>query len=198
MNWTRAVHHVESAAEQCARMTELPASMISLRVTELWAFGDVLGPPHELERVTIALSVDLPAAEIPWLSQPHASEHWLNMTRLAKQPVHVFWRSAHAPVWNHRIVRPLLVWDEATGLQDGALEALREGRGAASGLAEPSAPELASRVAEELTVSLASVRTRTQEYEDRLWGPAKMGPIADALWRASAGYLELLDAQAPR
>ena len=195
MNWTRAVHHVEAAAEQCARMTELPASMISLPVTALWAFGDVLGPPHELDRVSLALSVDLPVAEVPWLSQPHASEHWLNMTRLSKQPVHVCWRSSHAPVWNHRIVRPLLVWDEKTGLQDGALEALREGRGAGSGLAEPTAPELAGRVAEELAVSLASLRACTQEYEDRLWGPAKMGPVADALWRASAGYLDLLDAQ---
>ena len=195
MNWTRAVHHVESAAEQCTRMTELPASMVSLRVTELWAFGDVLGPPHELERVSVALSVDLLETEVPWLSQPHASEHWLNMTRLSKQPVQVCWRSSHAPVWNHRIVRPLLVWDEAAGLHADALVALRAGTGEASGLPEPTAPELASRVSEELAVSLASVRACTQEYEDRLWGPAKMGPVADALWRASAGYLDLLDAK---
>jgi hypothetical protein len=31
--------------------------------------------------------------------------------RLNKNPVHAYWRSAHAPVWNHEVVRPVLLWD---------------------------------------------------------------------------------------
>ena len=131
MNWTRAVHHVETAAAECARVAALPVAVSPLRVTQLWAFGDVLGAPQDLERVSVVLVVDLPADEVAWRTQPKGAEHWLSMTRLPKNPVDVTWRSAGAPVWNHRVASPLLVWDIAEGLVDGALDALREGRGSA-------------------------------------------------------------------
>ena len=51
-------------------------------------------------------------------------------------------------------------------------------------------------MSEELAISLAAVRTCTQAYGDRQWGPTKLGPTADALWQACDGYLDLLDAQA--
>jgi hypothetical protein len=198
VNWSRAVHHVELTAAECQRLGELPPALVPLQVTQLWAFGDVLGPARDLETVSVALSVDLPAEEVAWLSQPPAAEHWLRMTRLPKNPVGVWWRSAQAPVWNHRIRRPLLVWDATDGLNEEAMAALRGGHGESAGLPDPTAPELAVRVAEELAISLAALRSRTLEYESRQWTPAKLGPTADALWRASNGYLDLLDAQTDR
>lgn len=194
MNWTRAVHHVELAASECARLAELPRTTGPVRVTQLWAFAAILGTPAELEAVEAALSLDLPAADVAWLTRPPAAEHWLGMTRLARNPISVLWRSAHAPVWNHRIVRPLLVWAIETGIDEAALTALREGRGHAAGLPEPSPDELAARLADERAISLQSLRAAATAYNDRQWTPTKLGPTADALWRASEGYLDLLDA----
>jgi hypothetical protein len=117
------------------------------------------------------------------------------MTRLAKNPVRVWWRSARAPVWNHRIVHPLLVWDTQQGLIEEAISALREGQGAAAGLAAPSSIELGLRLGDELTISRSTLRARTADYEAKRWGRAKLEPTADALWLAADGYLDLLDSQ---
>lgn len=195
MNWARAVHHVETAAQECQRLHELPSTLVPVQVTQLWAVGDVLGRPRDLDVVTVALGLDLPVEDVPWLSEPPAAGHWLRMTRLPKNPVHVWWRSARARVWNHEIRRPLLVWDARDGLIEEAMMALRKGDGEASGLPDPTPEELAVRVGQELAVSLTELREKTADYEARQWGPTKLGPTADALWRASQGYLDLLDAR---
>lgn len=193
MKWSRAVHHVESLARTCADMAARPRSIFPLRVTQLWAAGDVLGPPQDLEVVTVALCVDLPVDEVPWRSEPPGAGHWDNAARLGKLPVLPLWRSAHAPVWNHSIQRPALVWDEAGGVAEEALAALREGRGESVRLPAPSDEDLRSRLGEELTVCLRALRARTRDYEDRRWRPGRLEPVADALWRASDGYLDVLD-----
>jgi hypothetical protein len=141
------------------------------------------------------MGVDLPAEDVPWRSRPPAAEHWLRMTRLPKNPVQVHWRSARAPVWNHEIHRPLLVWDNQQGLVEEAMVALRAGHGEAAALPEPTAQEFKARIEEELAIGLTALRERTADYGARQWGPTKLGPTADALWLAAQGYLELLDAR---
>jgi hypothetical protein len=195
MKWSTGVHHVEIAARACADMAEVAASQGWCRVTHLWATGTIVGPPTELEWVTIALSVDLPARQVPWWSIPPGANGWADRTRLSKYPLLKWWRSAHAPVWNHRIVRPLLVWDQAAGVHGGALEALRDGRGAAVGLPGPTAEQLAARLEEELAIGMAALVARNREYEDRRWGRGRLEPTADALWHATDGYLDLLAAR---
>ena len=185
---------MEIAAAACADMAEVSARLSWLRVTELWAVGAILGRPKDLEWVTVALSVDVPPAQVPWWSIPQGADGWSDMTRLSKYPLLKWWRSAHAPVWNHRIVRPLLVWSETGGLRQSALDALREGRGSLVGLPEPTGEQLARRLDEEIAISLAALRTRNQEYEDRRWGRGRLEHIADALWHATDGYLDLLAA----
>ena len=205
MNWTRAVHHVELAAAECARLADLSAATMPVQVVQMWVFGDVPGGAHEsagldqvdqVDQVDLAMVLDLPASAVPWLAAPPAAEHWLRMTRLSKNPVRVWWRSAAAPVWNHRIVRPLLVWEQPAGLIEDALVALREGRGAAGSSPAPTSEALGRRVADELVVSLAALRGCTAAYAERQFTPTKLGPTADALWRTCDGYLDLLAAQA--
>lgn len=193
MKWSTAVQHVAALAAACAERAVAPP-IIPLRVTQLWAAGDILGPPRDLDVVTVALCVDLPVADVPWWSIPPAGEAWANSTRLSKNPILPWWRSAHAPVWNHRIVRPLLVWDQRTGVDEGSLTALREGRGLAAGLPEPTAAQLADRLRDELTLSLAALQARTREYDERRWSPGRLESIADPLHRAADGYLDVLDA----
>jgi hypothetical protein len=194
MKWERAVHHVESLAQACADMAARPTSIFPLRVTQLWVVGDLLGPPRDLDSVTVALSVDLPVDEVPWWSEPPGAQHWSNATRLAKNPVLAWWRSVHAPVWNHRIDRPALVWDDAAGVREDTVAALRDGRGESVRLEAPAPDLLRARLDEELAVSLRALHAHTQTYEDRRWSPGKLEPVADALWRASNGYLDVLDA----
>lgn len=197
MKWERAVHHVETAAEECQRIGALAPTFAPLRVSELWAFGEILGDPRELDEVSIALAVDLPSDAVAWATLPSGSEHWLSMTRLPKNPVRVWWRSVGTPIWNHRVVRPLRVWDLADGIDADALAALKEGRGATSGTPAPTHDELAVRLDDELRISLAELRARTSEYDDRRWGRGSVEPAADALWRATYGYLDVLSAVAP-
>ncbi|MGC9669890.1 DUF7711 family protein [Planosporangium sp. 12N6] len=194
MKWTRAVHHVESLARACADMATRPSSIFPIRVTQLWAVGDVLGPPRDLEAVTVALSVDLPVDEVPWWTEPHGAQHWASATRLTKNPIVAWWRSAHAPVWNHRIDRPVLVWDGTDGVREEALVALAEGRGEALRPAAVDPDLLRERLRDELAVSRRALRARTQTYEQRRWSPGKLEPVADALWQVSSGYLDVLDA----
>jgi hypothetical protein len=194
VKWVRAVHHLESVGQSCAEMAGRPASIFPLRVVGLWAVGDILGPPRDLEVVTVALCVDLPVEDVPWWSEPSGAEHWANATRLAKNPVLPWWRSAHAPVWNHRIRRPVLVWNADEGVRETALAAVADGRGDEVGLAAPSPDEYAARLRDELAVSLAALRGATQWYEDKRWSPGKLEPVADHLWRAADGYLDVLSA----
>jgi hypothetical protein len=194
MKWVRAMHHLESLAQTCADMATRPSSIFPLRVNQLWVVGDLLGPPRDLETVTVALCVDLPAEDVAWWSEPPGTQHWANATRLAKSPVLVWWRSVHAPVWNHRIERPALVWDNVDGVREDALAALRDGRGETVRLAAPDENVLRARLEDEMTVSLRALRACTRTYEERRWSPGKLEPFADALWRASDGYLDILDA----
>jgi hypothetical protein len=197
MKWARAAHHVESLAQTCADMITRPSSIFPLRVVQLWAVGDILGSPRDLEAVTVALCVDLPVDDVAWWSEPSGAQHWSNATRLAKNPFVPWWRSAHGPVWNHRIDRPALVWDDVNGVRQETLAALREGRGESVRRVAPTQDELRTRLHEELAVSMRALRACTRAYEERRWNPGKLEPVADALWRASDGYLDVHEAVGP-
>lgn len=186
MKWSRGVHHVEELARRC----DTPSPVPMLPVTALWVFGDILGEPRDLDSVRVAVVVDLPADDVPWLDLPRGAQHWAQAVRL-KEPL---WRSAALPVWNHYISRPALVWDTEAGVRESTLAALRDGRGADVRIDDPTPAELQAQLAAELAVSLRSLRRQHRAYDDKRWRPGKLEPFADALWRATDGYLDLLDA----
>jgi hypothetical protein len=192
MKWERAVHHLGSLARACAETLNQP--MFSLRVTQLWALGDILGPQQDVDAVTVALAIDRPAEEVAWLAEPSGTQHWANAVRLNKNPFIVFWRSDQAAIWNHEIVRPALVWNSVEGEQPDVLAAIRNGEAERVRSLGPTEDELAARLADELTVSRNSLQAATDAYETRRWSPGKLEPTADALWRASLGYLDVLRA----
>ncbi|WP_018684964.1 DUF7711 family protein [Actinokineospora enzanensis] len=191
MNRTRALHHLRALAETCADMTTRPIAIHPLRVDGLWVAGELLGPAGEVEAVTVALTVDVP--EVPWRTEPHGARHWAQATRLPQLPFTAYWRSARAPVWNHVLHRPLPVWS-ADGVREDVLDALAAGDVEALREPAPSEEETAARLRDELDVSLRALTERTAEYERRRWKPGKLEPFSDALWQASAGYLDLLRA----
>jgi hypothetical protein len=189
MRWERAVHHVSTLAQSCADWSGREFG--DLRVLELWALGDILGLQRELADITMALAVDLPPADVAWWTLPRGAQHWANATRLSKNPVQAWWRSAQAPIWNHRIVRPALVWDAAQGIRPEVLAALAQGQGETVRTTAPTDDEYAARLRDERQVSLAALRTATEEYERRRWAPGKLEPHADRLFEATHGYLDL-------
>ncbi|WP_157440236.1 DUF7711 family protein [Actinokineospora inagensis] len=195
MNWTRAVHHLRTVAATCADMATRPASIFPLRVGGLWVAGDLLGGQRELDEITVALTVDID--EVPWLTEPNGARHWAAAARLPQTPAAVYWRSAHAPVWNHVLERPVLVWSAEDGVREDVLDAIADGSARALRPAAPPAAEVTARLADELALSLRALRERTAEYERRRWKPGKVEPVSDALWQASAGYLDLLGATDP-
>ena len=168
--------------------------MFSHRVTQLWAVGDILGRQRDLDAVTVALAIDRPAEEVAWLSEPSGTQHWANAVRLNKNPFIVFWRSDQAPIWNHDIVRPALVWNSVEGEQPDVLASIRNGDAERVRSAAPTEDQLAARLADELVVSRNSLQAATDTYEKRRWSPGKLDPTADALWLASLGYLDVLRA----
>jgi hypothetical protein len=175
-------------------MAEGPSDIYRIRVRQLWTFAEMLEPAHDLEWIPVALAIDLPVDEVAWLTEPLGAEHWSNSTRLNRNPFVPRWRSVHAPVWNHDIVRPVMFWDAENGIVPDALEALRAGEGAGVRSSAPSAAEFEARMAEELATCLAEVRRCTEVYTEKRWAPGKMTPLADALWLANVGYLDVLDA----
>jgi hypothetical protein len=194
VKWSRAIYHVEALARRCAEMSDSPTAGFLLPVRQLWAHGDVLGSPRDLDVVQVALSVDLPAEEVPWLGRPSGAEHWANAMRLTRNPVVALWRSVHAPVWNHEIVRPVLVWEQPARVFEEALAALRAGDAERVRPPAPTAAALRTRLEDDIAVSLSSLRQRTATYERERWSRGKLAPLADALWEASAGYVDLVDA----
>lgn len=198
MKWSRAVHHLEELANGCADMAQRPTTIFPLQVTALWAYSDVLTSQDDLDWVSVVLAVDLPVDDVPWLCPPAGAEHWSNATRLSKNPVVAMWRSTRAPLWNHDIRGPLLIWDESGGLATDALAALRDGTAQALRQPESTPEELRTRLEAELAVSLRALESATAAYDQRRFGPGKTGPVAEALWLASAGYLDVLAALQPQ
>lgn len=190
MKWTRAIHHLTELADACTRLASAPTSIHPLRVTELWAAGDVLGEPADLDTVTVALVVDLP--EVPWLTTPPGAQHWSAASRLSRGPFTPYWRTR--PVWNHRLTRPALIWAGET--HQSTLDAIANGHGATVSAPAPEPHELVERIAQETATSLTALRRRTAEYAEKRWQPGKLDPQSDALWEATTGYLDLLDAAA--
>jgi hypothetical protein len=192
VKWSRAVTHLSELADRCGQAAASPVRV--LPVTSLWVFGGLLGPVRDLEVVEVALAVDLPPQLVPWLGRPVGAQHWAAMTRMDKNPVVGRWRSDRVPVWNHSVVRPLLVWDAAGGRRDPVVEAVSAGRAEPLRPSAPSPAELAERLRAELAVSLGALRRSTREYDDRRWRPGTLTAVSDALHDASAGYLDVLDA----
>ncbi|WP_436497746.1 DUF7711 family protein [Actinokineospora sp. HUAS TT18] len=193
MKRSRALHHLRTTAETCADMATRPQSIFPLRVDQLWAAGEILTPADEIDTVTVALVVDLPADDVAWLTEPHGSQHWANAARLQTAPVTIRWRSAAAPIWNHALDRPVLIWTVTDGIHEEALAAIADDSDSVR-LPLPSPDLLAERLADELAVSLRALQRCTDTYTERRWRPGKLEPTADALWHASEGYLDLLNA----
>ena len=199
MNRSRAVGHLVEMAEACA---DVDARLCVLddegpRISSFWAFGKVLDSAHEWTEedrwADAAIVLRLRETELPWLAPPEAVQWVAQMAGWAKRPVVTIWRTEDRPVWNHHIVRPMLLWDTSAGLRRQALAALRDGVGMEQHREPAPSPEaLAEQVRRETEISLAAVRRAAEDFERHRWGRGQVVRYADALFAATHGYLDLL------
>ena len=194
MRAARAVTHLEALARACTDVAVKPRSLFPLRVVRLHVAGPLLDGAPEVEDPPVALVADVEPDEAAWLCAPHGAQHFAHAVRLPQLPLRPLWRSARAPVENHVLHRPVLFWEEGSGVDEDALRALREGRAAALRPPDPGPQRLRELLEEELARSLRAVRAATDAYARRRWAPGKLEPVADAQHAALSGHLDLLDA----
>jgi len=199
MKRSTGLRHLGEMADECAGLNERLALLDStLRIRSLWAFGEILLPPVEWPDtqgyVRVACVVESPQVQVAWLTRS-ADLVWVEeFTRWSRRPVLTMWRSAAAPVWNHHIERPVLLWDEE-GVRRPALDVLASGSGIERLRAPaPSGEELRKRLEEERETSLAVLRAAVSTYDEKRWARGNPVKYADAMWEASAGFLDILDA----
>ena len=135
--------------------------------------------------------------EVPWLGEPPGAQHWANGARLGKNPVvapvALVRRAGVEPL--HRPARAALGQHRRPGPGDARRAAGRPRRHRPPA-PRRSPPSCAAGCRTSWRSATGALRACTQTYERRRWAPGALEPHADALWRASAGYLEVRDALA--
>ncbi|MGI4894988.1 MAG: DUF7711 family protein [Janthinobacterium lividum] len=201
MKWTTAVRTLTDVGAACTKAAAIPSAVMPLRITSAWVHGVLLGPRRDavddLDGVAVALAADVAEDACPWLTQPTGAGQWLNATGMEKRPVALVFRSAHAPIFNHRVQRPVRFWDVEGGVDSAVLAAIDTGEGERLRPGAVSAAELTARVGAELAVSLAAVRAASADFDGHRWAPGSPLKRADALAAAVTGYLDLLEMSRP-
>lgn len=159
-------------------------------------FGEVLEGADPVERVELALVLNLPPEDVPWQSQPLGTAWLVDSLRLDKGGFAYWWRSRHRPVWNHHIRGPARFWS-LDGPDESVLRALSERRHADLSRVVASPTELREQFAAELATAVDGLRAAHAGYWERDWRREHRGGgryPENHLWEAVDGYLDLLDA----
>jgi hypothetical protein len=112
---------------------------------------------------------------------------------LGKRPILWCYRPVAWPAWNHEQRRVARFWSADGGLDDRAIDALRERRPDRVAIVEPTPQDLASQLTTELEVSRRHLRTTLDRYWDREWRRAHRVP-EDHLWRAASAVADMTEA----
>jgi hypothetical protein len=194
MKYSTAVGRLRTVAEE---LTSHAAWRDDL-IVEAYVYGELLDAPPTLERVALALVVDLPLEEVTWLAHPAAPEAAVSLLRFDKYPITWRWRPLAWPVWNHEIVGPVRFWSVKDGADEATLDALAQ---RALDSMERSLPKDEETFLAQLRIErdaaknhLASV---VDSYHDRDWRKGHKGfgvYPEDHLWWETRGFLDLDEA----
>jgi hypothetical protein len=162
---------------------------------EAWVFGGLLDGPDQLEFVSLALVVDLPAEEVTWCARPSPAESLASFLRFEKYPLRWFWRPTVWPVWNHVIDRAVRFWSKGAGTDKAALETLARRRFEdLTMVAPPDAEALRGQLLIDYEAARLHLRDVVDRYGEPGWRREHKGfgvYPEDHLWWAARGFLEL-------
>lgn len=160
-----------------------------------YVFGALLDPAADVERVQLALVVDEPVEDVPWMSRPRHLEALASLLRFDKLPISWWWRPSAWPVWNHEITRAVSFWSATAGSDQGVFDALSAGHVDKLEFVEPThAEQFIEELEVEREVSRRHLTDAVAGLYDRDWRRERTGDgvyPADHLWWATAGYLDL-------
>jgi hypothetical protein len=194
VRYGKAVQRLEMIAERCQRVSGLWDEAPPL--TGVYAFGEILDGPEQLDVVQVALVLNHPAEELIWCARPTSCSGLPHLLELEKAPVEWYWRPAVWPVSNHVIVRPLRIWSP-DGVDAAALGALASRAAEKLRLPPPDPREEDEQLALELEASWDYLHRVRDGYWDREWRAEHRGSGTypeSHLWDAVHGYLDLHDA----
>jgi hypothetical protein len=200
MRRSTAVRRLRTIAERAQRTCALWEPGEGL--VAVHAYGSVLDPGEDdgsVEVVQVAFVVNEPPEAVTWGCRPPAYAGLAYVLELEKAPVDWCFRSADAPVGNHRIDRPLQIWSRRSGVEEAALTALAAGDAEALREPRPRPRVLQRHLAEELAAAEVRLRDVRDRYWQRGWRHDHHGAGSypeNHLWDAVHGYLDLLDAVA--
>src|SRR3954453_2820522 len=186
-----AINRLREVADELERAKQWHESS----VVAGYVFGVVLDDVGDVDRIQIALVVDEPAGDVPWMSQPAHLEALASLLRFDKLPVTWRWRPSAWPVWNHEITRAVAFWSSTSGSDQGVVDALATGHLELVRFVEPAnSDELVAQLRTERDVARQHLAKAVAGFHEREWrGEHKGGGVypADHLWSAAAGFLDL-------
>jgi hypothetical protein len=160
-----------------------------------YVFGATLENVDDVERVQIAVTVDEPVENVPWMSHPAHLEALASLLRFDKLPMSWWWRPMAWPVWNHEITRAACFWSAQDGVDQAVLDALAAGSYDQLQFVEPSsAEELIAQVRTERDIARRHLEDAVAGFHEREWRREHKGDgvyPGDHLWSAAAGFLDL-------
>jgi len=191
VNYSTAVARLRSCAADLDRLAGVSDEPLLL---EAWVFCELLDLPDQLDVISLALVVDLPAEDVTWRARPARAEGVPSFLRFEKYPLRWFWRPAVWPVWNHAIGRAVRFWSH-TDTESAALDALEDRRLDTLTVAAPADAEaLHEQLLIEHEAALQHLRDVVDRYDDREWrrGHSGGGVHPDEhLWCAAKGLVDL-------
>jgi hypothetical protein len=191
VKYSTAVSRLRSCAADLDRLAGVTDEPLLL---EAWAFGELLQLPEQLDIVSLALVIDLPAQDVTWYARPAPAEAAISLLRFDKYPLHWFWRPTMWPVWNHAIDPAVRFWSRA-GIDTISLDAIAHGDVEALPLIRPPSHEaLREQLVIEHEAARAHLRDVLDRYDDREWqhGHSRFSlRPEDHLWSAARGFLDL-------
>ena len=192
MKYSTAVGRLRAVAADLDRLAGFDEDFF---LDEAWIFGELLDGPNQLEVVSLALVVDLPAEEVTWLARPAPAEALASFLRFDKYPLRWFWRPTVWPVWIHVIARAVRFWSKGGGTDTVALEALTDRRfNALTIVAPPDGEARRGQLLIDYEAARLHLREVVDRYEDPGWRREHKGfgvYPEDHLWWAAKGFLEL-------
>jgi hypothetical protein len=191
VKYSTAVARLRSCAADLDRLAGFTDEPLML---EAWVFGEFLEHPDELEVISLALVIDLPARDVTWRARPVPAEAAASLLHFEKYPLRWFWRPRVWPVWNHAIERAVRFWSHE-GTDTAVLDALaHRDVGALPVVSLPSAKVLREQLVIEHGAARDHLRDVLDRYDDREWQREHSGlglHRDDHLWCAAQGFLDL-------
>jgi hypothetical protein len=203
VRYATAISHLRLVAEACADAASRPPLDDERHpyIVGAHAFGEILELPEDPDVTAVAFVVDATVDELPWGVEPPDLRWFIHQARIDRHPIRWFARPRDLPVGDHRIVRPVRLWDVDHGIDEVTFDAFRSRHVESVRLPAPSREELAAALERHLTVTRSALDEVVDRFWDRDWRREHTGSgryPEHTLWELAWGVRDLERALADR